>query len=294
MGKCFSIIIRLLIVSFMVGLCSPQGMGDQKGYDWMGTPVLTDQQSSKVSDYLNPYSAGRPEWDPYGPGSANQQLARPEWDPFGPSWQGYGAYRLQLEPADPVHEGLAIRGDIQLFNQLYFQRGPELLTQGNTRLGESYMLWAKVAKKGSFLLYDNSYVILNQGYVSPGWYKITGAYADFLGQHLYRFVCAGLQSNNLPVLVDSGGYPASLSLTGRVVDQKGQGMPGARVILSNNEGGKFETMTDASGYYTLDMATGIYLVNAESPGYAFVPITVQVWAGGVSAAKPVVGYPAAT
>jgi hypothetical protein len=56
---------------------------------------------------------------------------------------------------------------------------------------------------------------LNQGCVIPGWYKISGAYADFLGQHLYRFVSAGLQSNNLSVLVDSGSYPTSLSLTGQ-------------------------------------------------------------------------------
>jgi len=90
---------------------------------------------------------------------------------------------------------------------------------------------------------------LNQGCVIPGWYKISGAYADFLGQHLYRFVSAGLQSNNLSVLVDSGSYPTSLSLIGQVVDQNGQGMPGARVILSNNEGGKFSSVTGASGYY---------------------------------------------
>lgn len=76
---------------------------------------------------------------------------------------------------------------------------------------------------------------MNQGYVIPGWYKISGAYADFLG----------LPSNNLSVLVDSGSYPTSLSLTGQVVDQNGQGMPGARGILSNNEGGKFSTVTGA-------------------------------------------------
>jgi uncharacterized membrane protein len=85
-----------------------------------------------------------------------------------------------------------------------------------------------------------------------------------------------------------------MSLTGRVVDQNGQGIPGARVVLSNNEGGKFSTVTDASGYYALDVATGIYLVNAEFPGYTFTPSTVQVWTGVVSAAKPVVGYPVAT
>lgn len=293
MGKYFSVIFGLTMALFLVGLCSPQGMGDQKGYDWMGVPVIADQQILRMPDYLNPYSADRPEWDPYGPGSSSQQLARPEWDPFGPSRSGYGAYSLQLEPADPVRESLAVRGDIQPFNKLYLQRGPELLARGDAPLGESYTLWALVAKKGSLLLYDNNYLILNQGYVSPGWYKITGIYADFFGQHLYRFESAGLQSNDLPVLVDSGSYPAYMSLTGLVMDQNGQGMQGATVIISNNEGGKFSTVTDARGYYALDLATGIYLVNAEFPGYTFAPSKAQVWTGVVSAAKPLVGYPAA-
>ncbi len=294
MGKSLSIILMPMLALVMVGLCSSQGMGDQSGYDWMGTPVIVDPQNSKVQDYLNPYSAGRPEWDPYGPGSYPQLLARPEWDPFGPSLQGYGAFSLQIEPADPVREGLVVIGDVKLSNQLYLQKGPELLAQGTALLGEPYVLWARVAGKGSLLLYDYNHLILNQGYVDPGWYRIKGAYADFLGQHLYRFVCAGFPSNNLSILVDSGSYPTSLSLTGRVVDQSGLGMPNVRVIISNNEGGKFSTMTDPLGYFALDVATGAYLVNAEFPGYVFTPTTVQVWTGTVSAARPVVGYPAAS
>jgi hypothetical protein len=85
-----------------------------------------------------------------------------------------------------------------------------------------------------------------------------------------------------------------LSLTGLVVDQNGYGMPGVKVIISNNEGGKFTTMTGASGYYAIDVATGTYLVFAELPGYVFAPTTVQVWSGMVSAARPVVGRPDAT
>jgi hypothetical protein len=293
MEKCLSFVLALMLAVFMVGLCSSQGMGDRRDYDWMGTPVIVDPQNSRVPDYLNPYSAGRPEWDPYGPGSYPQQLARPEWDPFGPSEQGYGAFGLQLEPADPVRDGLAVKGGVSLSNQLYLQKGPELLAQGTALLGEPYVLWARVAGKGNLLLYDYNHVILDQGYVNPGWYRITGAYADFLGQHLYRFVSAGFPSNNLTILVDSGSYPTSLSLTGRVVDQNGLGMPGVRVILSNNEGGKFSTMTGRSGYYALDVATGVYLVNAEFTNYVFAPTTVQVWTGAVSAARPVVGYPAA-
>ena len=77
------------------------------------------------------------------------------------------------------------------------------------------------------------------------------------------------------------------------MDQSGAGMPGVRVILSNNEGGKFSTMTNPSGYYAMDVAAGTYLVNAERSGYEFAPTTAHVWTGVVSAARPVVGRQAA-
>jgi len=68
-------------------------------------------------------------------------------------------------------------------------------------------------------------------------------------------------------------------------------MPNVKAIVSNNEGGKFSTMTDSAGYYALDVATGVYLVNAEFPGYVFTQTTVQAITGLVSAARPVVGTP---
>ena len=291
MGKILIIAIGLILALFMTGLCSSQGMGnskayDQNGYDWMGTPVISSSQvSTKIPDYLNPYNAQRPEWDPYGPG-ANPQLGRPEWDPFG---AGSSAFGLQLEPADPTREGLAIGGGLKFANQLYLQRGQQLLTQGALTLGEPYVLWARVTGKGSFHLYDYNRQILNQGYVTQGWYKINGAYADFVGPHIYRFVSGGQASNNLSLIVDSGIYPTSFSLTGRVVNQNGLGMPGVKVIVSNNEGGRFSTMTGRDGYYAIDVATGVYLVNAELPGYTFTQTMVQALTGLVSAARPVVG-----
>lgn len=57
------------------------------------------------------------------------------------------------------------------------------------------------------------------------------------------------------------------------------------------KGGRFSTSTDESGYYTLDVAAGQYAVNAQLPGYAFVPGQVQVVGGAVSAARPLVGSP---
>ncbi|MHB8117467.1 MAG: carboxypeptidase-like regulatory domain-containing protein [Methanothrix sp.] len=275
MGKIIFITAGLIFALLLVGLSASQGMSgskayDQSGYDWMGTPVSSgDQVSTMVPDYLGLNSAGRPEWDPFGAGQST--------------------FSLMLEPADPASEGLVVGGGEKLANQLYLQRGRDLLTQGTVTLGEQYVLWARVNGKGSFLLYDYNRQILNQGYVTPGWYRINGAYADYLGAHIYRFVSAGRGSNNLSIIVGSGSYPTSFSLAGRVLDQSGQGMSGAKVIVSNNEGGKFSTMTNPAGYYAIDVATGVYLVNAEFPGYVFTQTSVQAITGLVSAARPVVG-----
>jgi len=268
-----------VLALLLLGLSSWQGAGADSDYDWMGTPIITGSvQHTRLPDYLSPYTAGRPEWDPYGFTGTG----------------GYGALNLQIEPADPAREGLEIRGENRFSNLLYLQKGKELLVQGSVLLGEQIVLWARVAGKGSLILYDYNQVILNQGYVTPGWYRITGAYADYLGGHQYRFTVGNVPSSNLSVMVNPGGYPTSLSLTGIVVDQNGQGLPGARVIISNSEGGRFTTTSGASGYYALDVATGAYLVSAELPGYVFTPTSVRAWAGMVSAARPVVGRPVAS
>jgi hypothetical protein len=278
MGKNTLIASGLIVTLFLAGFCFGQGMGDRRGYDGTATSsVQSDQKTTIVPDFLSPYNPGRPEWDPYGPGAVSAGA------------MAIGAYDLQLEPADPARESLIIKDPIKVSNQLYMQMGSQLTTQAQVPLGEPYIIWAKVAGKGSFRLYDYNNLVLNQGYVSPGWYRIGGAYADVLGSHLYRFESAGLSSNNLSILADAGGYPTSFSLTGRVVDQLGAGMPNVRVILSNNEGGKFSTVTDASGYYAMDVAAGTYLVNAERSGYDFTPTTAHVWTGVVSAARPIVG-----
>lgn len=284
MGIRSLISLWMLLALLLIGTASSQGMGDRRSV----TGQSAVSETSSIPDYLSPYSAGIPEWDPYGP-NPYPQLQRPEWDPYGPS--GYGAYGLQIEPQDPASKGLSIKDDVRIPNQLYLQRGSDLVTEGGVLLGEPYTLWARVAGKGSLVLYDRNSLVLNQGYVTPGWYRITGAYADFLGTHLYRFSSEGQASNNLSILVDSGGYPTTHSLTGRVLDESGKGIRGARVILSNNEGGRFSTVTDASGYYGFDVAAGVYLINAELGGYNFAPTTAGVWTGVVSAAKPILGHP---
>ncbi|MDQ1261881.1 MAG: hypothetical protein QG575_1062 [Euryarchaeota archaeon] len=277
MGKIIFIIAGLIFALLLVGLSASQGMGgsksyDKSGYDWMGTPVSSgDQAITVIPDYLSPSGAGRPEWDPFGPETST--------------------FSLLLEPANPAIEGLVVAGGEKLANQLYLQMGRDLLTQGTVNLGEQYVLWARVNGKGSFLLLDHNRQILNQGYVTPGWYRINGAYANYLGVHIYRFVSAGLASNNLSILVGSGSYPTSFTLTGKVLDQSGMGMPNVKVIISNDEGGKFSTMTNPAGYYAIDVVTGVYLVNAEYPGHVFTQTSAQAVAGQVSAAKPVVGTP---
>jgi len=277
MGKIIFITAGLMVALLLVGLSASQGMGgskayDQSGHQWMGTPVSSgDQVSAEMPYYSSPYRAESSELDPLGTGES--------------------AFSLLFEPGNPVNEGLAVAGGEKVANQLYLQKGRDLLTQGQVTLGDPYVLWARVDGKGSFLLYDYDLQILNQGDITPGWYRITGAYADHLGAHIYRFISAGLASNNLSVLTDSGSYPTSFSLTGKVMDQSGLGMPDVKVILSNSEGGKFSTMTDIVGYYAIDVAAGAYLVNAQSPGYAFTQTQVRAIAGQVSAARPVVGAP---
>ena len=277
MRKIRSASIMLLLCLAWLGLAASQGMGDsrtydQSGYQGMGTPDYgTDQAVMAMPDYLSPYDSALPQG--YQMGSAM------------PS-------RLMMEPADPAGEGLLFEENKSQANQLYVQMGNRILTEGTAMLGEDYVLWARISARGGMQLFDYDRLIFSQPSVVPGWYRIRGAYGEFLGGHLYRFQVAGLSSNDLTVLVSPGDYPTALSLTGRVVDQSGQGLSGARVTLTNSDGGRFSTITDGSGYYVMDVAAGLYTVNAQHPGYAFTSSQVQVMAGMVSAARPLIGSPA--
>ncbi len=297
MGKNSLIGLGLLLVLFLVGICSPQGMGNTKAdtnyYDWMGTPVIAgDQGKLKVPDWLSPSSDGRPDWDPYGPGSTYSTyypaLGISAWDPYAPS---VGRSILRIEPADPAAEGLTIQGNLRTPNQLYLQRDGFLVSNGRVSLGEPYVLWASVGYGGNFVLYDNGETALAQSYLRPGWYRITGLYSEILSSHLYRFTSAGLASNELPVLVDAGSYLTGFGLTGRVVDPSGRGIAGAKVVISGSEGGVFTTTTNAQGYYGFDAPSGTYSITAELPGYSFTPSTARVWTGTVSVAQIITGYP---
>jgi len=278
-------IIPVLMGVFMLLLlivvpCSSQGMGsskayDQRGYDYMGSPVSSaesgnGQVSVAVPGYLNPYT-GATGWDASAPGLSSSSL--------------------QMEQIDPASLGLSAPGGSSgPANQLYVQSGSNLAASGTVSLGDSYVLWARAGGRGNFVLYDYSREIFSSS-VTAGWYRIQGAYGDFAGQHLYRFFLGGQASNNVTVMVSSAGYPTSYSLTGRVQDATGEGLAGVTVTATNSDGGRFSTVTGEGGYYAIDVASGVYVISARLEGYVFTQTTAQAVAGMVSAARPIVGTP---
>lgn len=148
MGKTEFVVIFLAICMFVSGLGASQGMGgskayDQSGYNWMGTPVYSDDGvGTAAEDYFRPYGfAG---------------------DEEGSSGSRINAVSLQIEPADPLGEGLVVGGDDSLMNQIYLQMGNQLLTQGTALLGEEYTLWVRVSMRGSFQLYDHNSLLLSR------------------------------------------------------------------------------------------------------------------------------------
>ena len=68
MGTKSLIGIWLTLMLLLAGAASAQGMGDSRGYDYMGTPVVSED--TQMGEYVNPYAAGRPEWDPYSQGTS--------------------------------------------------------------------------------------------------------------------------------------------------------------------------------------------------------------------------------
>jgi len=251
----------------------------------VSSAVEPDQtQTAPKPDWLNPYYADRPEWDPYGPGQeATYAPDRPSWDPYAP----HGGGAPGLVSTSPT--GLVIRDDVLRYNKLYLQSGDSLTTSGTVNLGEPYTLWLHVGNWGSFVLYDRGREILSQDFIYPGWYRVD-RYAEILVSHQYVFNVTGL-SNEVSVSINPAGYPTTSSLVGRVVDQYGRGIPGATVQISGSEGGSFGTNANNLGYYGMDLPSGVYSMTAELSGYRFVPATAKVWSGTVSVAGKIVGYP---
>jgi hypothetical protein len=276
-----------LVMAVMI-LALPElamGANGTENYDWLGTAV---PRGALYSGGAVPSSGTVPDWlSLSGISSAIPGL-------YGPSYSRgvYPGYSfMQIEPADPMLERLVVEGNLQTQNQLYIQSGGALTTGGAAVLGQYYTLWAKVANWGAFALYDQNSLILSSNYLAPGWYKISGGYLDLMGSHLFRFTSAGIQSNSLSLTVSPGNYLTSFALIGRVVDQNGNGISGARVLISSSEGGTFTTTTNALGFYGMDVPSGVYLVTAQFPGYSFTQSQARIWLGIASAARDIIGYP---
>jgi Carboxypeptidase regulatory-like domain len=274
--------IRPMFLALLLTFLTSPSLGLDSSYDWQSTPLLRGYGILTTPDWLNPYNAGRPEWDPFGPGAYPGLI---------PQYNGAYGFVLQMEQADPFRNGLQLKESVQSPNKLYLQQGSVLTTRGSVDLAKPYIIWANVANWGSFTLYDHDHPIISKGNLAPGWYRITGPYSEALGDHQYRFVSLGRPSNNLSVLVSPAGYPTSLSLAGQVVDPSGIGIGGVRVIISDNEGGTFTVSTNGLGYYGIDVPSGIYSITAQLSGYQFTRSSARVWPGAVSAARKIIGYP---
>jgi hypothetical protein len=83
---------------------------------------------------------------------------------------------------------------------------------------------------------------------------------------------------------------ASYSLTGRAVDQNGNGLPGVRLSVSSYEGGNFGAVTDAFGYYRMNLPSGYYTLTAGAPGYTFPTVSIRVIADIPTVAPLIMGY----
>jgi len=83
---------------------------------------------------------------------------------------------------------------------------------------------------------------------------------------------------------------ASYSLTGRVVDQNSNGLPGVRLSVSSYEGGNFGAVTDAFGNYRMNLPSGYYALTAISPCYTFPTVSIRVIADITTVAPLIMGY----
>jgi hypothetical protein len=88
----------------------------------------------------------------------------------------------------------------------------------------------------------------------------------------------------------TGPSLTGFGMTGRVVDQYGNGIPGAQVVLTNiYDVGTFTTTTNSLGSFGINAPNGVYYVSASMPGYSFSQSVGRITAGIVSPALIIVG-----
>ena len=81
---------------------------------------------------------------------------------------------------------------------------------------------------------------------------------------------------------------ANASVSGTVVDSAGGAIPGAAVIVSNESGASFETVTNAEGVFNVPaVAAGTYKVTVSLTGFKTAVVDVRVLPGTPAAVKAV-------
>lgn len=172
-------------------------------------------------------------------------------------------------------------------NQLNYSGGNSLGTPiyySNTQ----HLPGMPLSQPAYFAPYTSSYY--GQGFAGPNYYSNPYYY-----NNPYYYGTPNYYGNYPYSTYAYNSYLTGFGLTGRVVDQSGNGIPGAQVILSNvYEGGTFSTTTNAQGFYGINAPDGVYYVTASRPGYSFSQSIGTMRSGFVFAPLNIIGYPTAT
>jgi hypothetical protein len=87
-----------------------------------------------------------------------------------------------------------------------------------------------------------------------------------------------------------GSYTTGSGLMGEVVDAYGSGISGAGIWIIGGEGQAVNTVTNATGYYGMNVPPGNYTITAELSGYSFTSSAMQVQTGTLAIAPRITGY----
>jgi hypothetical protein len=78
------------------------------------------------------------------------------------------------------------------------------------------------------------------------------------------------------------------SISGTVVDSAGGAIPGATIVVTNNAGASFETVSNSEGHFTVPaLGAGKYTVNVSLPGFKTAAIAVELRPGVPGSVKAV-------
>src|SRR5580765_2180981 len=112
----------------------------------------------------------------------------------------------------------------------------------------------------------------------PGRYRIEVAHGGAEPLRSDEFVLAPGERHDAGRLELRAGFP----VTGRVVDESGGGIDGARVVVASGGSGASAglfALSDAGGQFSLALPAGAYRLSASATGRATVQVVVDVTAG---------------